>query len=87
MRPRWSWTFAATGFEAVSASWGVNPSTGDMKADLVWAEFFVSEYFGQGFIGQEPLEIDMSGTPPPIAEGTASPQQPYVRLAAKGPQR
>ncbi len=61
---------AATGLEAVSAFWFVQTTTDDRKANMVWAKFLISGYFGQDFIGQEPLQIDTPESSMP------SPEQP-----------
>ena len=63
---------AATGLEAVSALWLLQTTTDDRKANMVWAKFLISWYFGHDFIGQEPLKIDMPESSMP------SPEQPQV---------
>lgn len=78
---------AAMGSEAVSAFWFVQTTTDDRKANMVWAKVLISEYFGQDFIGQAPLRIDMAATGMPSPEQPGVPKKPDLRMTAKGPRR
>lgn len=77
----------ATGPEAVSPFWCVQTTTDDRKANMVWAKFLISGYFGQDFVGQAPLLIEMQEEPLPSPEQPGGANRPHFRMTAGGPQR
>ena len=78
---------AATGLEAVSAFWFVQTTADDRKANMVWAKFLISGYFGQDFVGQEPLQIDTPESLMRSPEQPGGPKTPHFRMTATGLQR
>ena len=77
----------ATGPEAVSPFWCVQTTTDDRKANVVWAKFLISGYFGQDFIGHEPLQIQTPESTSPSPEQPGAPKTPHFRMTAQGLQR
>lgn len=77
----------ATSPEAVSPFWFVQTTTDERKANMVWAKYLVSGYFGQDFVGHEPLQFAAQGPSLPSPEPPAPAKPRGLRLTAKGPAR
>jgi hypothetical protein len=62
--------------EALAAFWRVQYTSDDRKANMVWAHFLVTQYYGQDFVGRFALQLD---TP---ESGGPNPEQPHLRTTA-----